>query len=180
MTRFQRLRQYLLQSAAATRRVHLSRFGAIAAITFLLSQLGSYLIHQFLGIGESVVLIEGALNFTHVRNLGGVFGLAQGKGWVFGLLSVALLGGLLFYLLCSRQVRVYEFFCFGFVAGGGASNITDRLIYGSVIDFIDVRGIPFWNYIFNTADVFIHVGLWPMLFIGLFWHGKQAEQEKRQ
>lgn len=172
-----RLRHSLLQPTTTNRRVHLSRFGAIAAITLVLSQLGSYLIHQSIGIGESVVLIEGVLNFTHIRNLGGVFGLAQGKGWVFGLLSAALLGALLFYLLCSRQVRAYEFACFGFVAGGGASNILDRLVYGSVIDFIDVRGIPFWNYVFNTADVFIHVGLWPMLFIGLFWHGKQTEQE---
>lgn len=179
MTRLQRLRQYLLQPATANRRVHLLRFGVIAATTLVLAQLGSYLIHQSLGIGDSVVLIDGVLNLTHVRNLGGVFGLAQGKGWVFGLLSVALLGGLLFYLIASRQVRAYEFACFGFVAGGGASNILDRLIYGSVIDFIDIRGIPFWNYIFNTADVFIHMGLWPMLFIGLFWHGKQTAPEQR-
>lgn len=172
MTRIQRLRQYALQPATANRRSHLARFGVIAAVILAVSQLGSYLIHQSLAIGDSVVLIEGALNFTHVRNMGGVFGLAQGKGWIFALLSAALLGGLLFYLLCSRQVRVYEFVCFGFVAGGGASNILDRFIYGSVIDFIDVRGIPFWNYVFNTADVFIHVGLWPMLFIGLFWHDR--------
>lgn len=148
------------------------QFLTIAAITLGLSQISSYLIQNALAIGESVVLIEGALNFTHVRNMGGVFGMAQGKGYIFAILSAALLAALMFYLLCSRQARAYEFICFGFVAGGGASNIVDRLVYGSVIDFIDVQGIPYWNYVFNTADVFIHVGLWPMLFIGLFWHAR--------
>jgi len=176
VTRLDRLRNFLLQPAVSTRRTYLAQFGVIALVTLALSQAGSYLINQYLGMGQSVAVIEGVLHFTHIRNLGGVFGLAQGKGWVFGLLSIALLGGLLFYLLWSRQVRAYEFICFGFVAGGGASNILDRLIYGSVIDFIDVRGIPFWHYIFNTADVFIHVGLWPMVFIGLLWHPKNAEQ----
>lgn len=170
MTRVDRLRQSLLQPAAAHRRAHLARFGIIALVTLVISQAGSYLINRYVAIGDSVVIIDGLLHFTHVRNMGGVFGLAQGKGWLFGLLSIALLGGLLLYLVRSRQAHVYEYLCFGFVTGGGASNILDRLIYGSVIDFIDVRGIPFWHYVFNTADTFIHVGLWPMLFIGLFWH----------
>ena len=59
----------------------------------------------------------------------------------------------------------YEYICFGFVVGGGAGNITDRLIYGSVIDFIDIQQIPFWHYVFNTADVMIHLGIWPLLII---------------
>jgi signal peptidase II len=44
----------------------------------------------------------------------------------------------------------------------------DRVIYGSVIDFIDVQNIPLWNYIFNTADLMIHVGIWPMLALSLY------------
>lgn len=92
----------------------------------------------------------------------------QGRGWVFALFSVALIGGLVIYLLRGKEVRTYEYICFGFIAGGGGSNILDRLLYGSVIDFIDVQHIPYWHYIFNTADVMVHVGLWPMLYFSLF------------
>ncbi|MBU2097387.1 MAG: signal peptidase II, partial [Gammaproteobacteria bacterium] len=131
--------------------------------------LGSYLINQNLPQGDSIVVLP-FLHFTHLRNLGGVFGLAQGQGWIFAVFSILLISALVAYLWRSTQVRTYEFLCFGFVAGGGVSNVLDRLVYGSVIDFINVQGIPYWNYIFNTADTFIHIGLWPMLFIALFLH----------
>jgi signal peptidase II len=168
------LKAVLLQPAASDRARPLLCFSLIALICLAVSQLGSYLVQQNIPQGSSVVVTP-FLYFTHIRNLGGVFGMAQGQGWIFALFSFALLAALLFYLLKSTQVRFYEFICFGLVAGGGASNILDRLIYGSVIDFIDVQGIPYWHYIFNTADTFIHLGLWPMLFIGLFLHRDQAQ-----
>lgn len=160
---------FLLQPAQATKQRHFFWFGTIALTCLGLSQLGSYLINQYLPQGDSIVVLP-FLHFTHIRNLGGVFGLAQGQGWLFALFSIALIAALITYLWRARQVRTYEFLCFGFVAGGGISNVLDRLIYGSVIDFINVQGIPYWNYIFNTADTFIHIGLWPMLFIALFLH----------
>lgn len=168
------LKAVLLQPAAPARSRHFFWFAAIAAACLAISQLGSYLVENSIPQGNSVVVLP-FLHFTHIRNLGGVFGMAQGQGWIFALFSVALLSALVFYLLRSEHVRHYEFICFGFVAGGGASNILDRLIYGSVIDFIDVQGIPFWHYVFNTADTFIHLGLWPMLFIGLFLHRDHIE-----
>jgi signal peptidase II len=163
------VKAFLLQPVQSTKRQHFAWFGAVALVCLGLSQLGSFLINQYLPQGDSVVVLP-MLYFTHIRNLGGVFGLAQGHGWLFALFSSALIAALIGYLWRSAQVRTYEFLCFGFVAGGGTSNVLDRIIYGSVIDFINVQGIPYWNYIFNTADTFIHLGLWPMLFIALFLH----------
>ncbi|MBC54847.1 MAG: signal peptidase II [Gammaproteobacteria bacterium] len=169
MSRSSSLRSFLTMPVADQRARYLAVFVAISATCLALSQLGSYLINTQIPLGTSVE-ISTFVHFTHIRNMGGVFGLAQGRGWLFAVFSVVLITALVIYLLRGTQVRVYEFLCFGFVAGGGLSNVLDRLVYGSVIDFIDVRGIPFWHYIFNTADTFVHVGLWPMLFIGLFWH----------
>jgi len=163
------LRSLLTAEVATQRARYLTWFGIISASCLTLSQLGSYLINTRIPLGTSVE-ISSILYFTHIRNLGGVFGLAQGQGWIFAAFSVLLISALVLYLVLSKRVRVYEYLCFGFIAGGGLSNVLDRLVYGSVIDFIDVRGIPFWHYIFNTADTFVHIGLWPMLFIGLFWH----------
>jgi len=169
MTQRSSLRTYLTTQVTDQRSRFLARFVVITAICLAVSQLGSYLVNTRIPLGTSVE-ISSVLHFTHIRNMGGVFGMAQGQGWIFAVFSVLLIAALVVYLLRGRQVRVYEFLCFGFIAGGGLSNVLDRLVYGSVIDFIDVRGIPFWHYIFNTADTFVHIGLWPMLFIGLFWH----------
>ena len=173
--RFSEIRNWLLADATQYRRKNFRLFVLLSAVCLSLSQLSSWLIYSFLAQGESVVIMSDLLHFTHIRNMGGVFGMAQGRGWLFALLSVLLISALIWYLLRGRNTRIYEYLFFGFVAGGGLSNITDRLVYGSVIDFIDVQGIPYWNYIFNTADVFIHVGLWPMLFIGLFWHRDESQ-----
>jgi signal peptidase II len=164
-----RLVSFLTQRAAHQRSRFLIVFALLSATCLGLSQLSSYLVNTYIELGHSVV-ITSFLHFTHIRNMGGVFGLAQGQGWMFALFSLALISALVVYLLRSNQVRVYEFLCFGFIAGGGLGNILDRMIYGSVIDFIDVKGVPFWHYIFNTADTFIHIGLWPMLVIGIFFH----------
>lgn len=163
------LKVFLLQTAQPSRTRHFAWFVGIALCCLSTSQLGSYLIEQTIAQGNSIVVTP-FLHFTHIRNMGGVFGMAQGQGWLFAVFSLGLIAGLVIYLWRSTQVRTYEFICFGLVAGGGISNILDRLIYGSVIDFIDVKGIPYWHYIFNTADTFIHLGLWPMLFISIFLH----------
>ncbi len=140
----------------------LKLFVATAIFGLLLAQLGSYLIEQNLPLYESVSL-TGFLKFTHVRNMGGIFGVFQGKGWIFTTCSIAFLGGLSYWVWTDRQLRLFQYVCCGLIFAGGASNVLDRLIYGSVIDFIDVRGIPGWNYIFNTADTLIHLGIWPWL-----------------
>jgi len=146
---------------------HLFAFGAIALTVLLLSQIGSYVVTSIIPLGETVKW-NSLVYFTHIRNLGGVFGMLQGHGWIFGLFSVALITGLVLYLYWGKAVQPYEYYCFGFIAGGGLSNILDRLIYGSVVDFINIQGIPYWQYIFNTADVMVHVGLWPMLYFSIF------------
>ena len=142
-------------------------FISIALVSLIVAQIGSYLVETHLDQNHVVEILP-FLNLTHVRNLGGIFGLFQGKGWVFAWGSFFFLSGLGFYVFRDPRLKRFEYICFGLIAGGGASNITDRFIYGSVIDFIDVRGIPYWDYIFNTADVMIHVGIWPLVVASLF------------
>lgn len=149
------------------------QFSLIAVAVLAVSQLGSHLVNSRIPLGSSIEW-SSIVHFTHIRNMGGVFGMFQGHGWIFGFFSLLLIGALVVYLWRGRDVQPYEYLCFGFVVGGGTSNILDRLLYGSVIDFINVQGIPYWHYIFNTADVMVHVGLWPMLYFSLL-PGRQSE-----
>lgn len=137
-------------------------FALLALVVVSASQLVGYWINSTIPVNSTVEL-NSLIHFTHVRNHGGVFGMLQGMGWVFGLISVGLLVAVTCYLWFGSAIQRYEYVCFGFIVGGGASNILDRFIYGSVIDFIDIQHIPYWNYVFNTADVMVHVGIWPLL-----------------
>ena len=141
-------------------------FGAIALIALACSQAAGWWVNQNIPLYETLE-VNGFLHFTHIRNFGGIFGLLQGQGRLFVALSLPLLAGIGAWLYFSNAVTRFEFGCFGFIVGGGLSNLLDRLVHGSVIDYIDLQHIPWWNYIFNLADVMIHIGIWPMLFYGL-------------
>ena len=156
-----------MTSAVEKPQRHFRLFILTAGLCLLVAQLVGYWVNASIPEGSSVQ-INALLNFTHVRNHGGVCGMAQGQGWLVGALSVLLLAGVCAYLWFGAVLARVEYLCFGLIVGGGASNILDRWVYGSVIDFIDVQGIPYWHYVFNTADVMIHLGIWPMLALTLF------------
>jgi len=156
-----------MTSAVKKPQRHFRLFILTAGLCLLVAQLVGYWVNASIPEGSSLQ-INALLNFTHVRNHGGVFGMAQGQGWLFGALSVLLLAGVCAYLWFGAVLARVEYLCFGLIVGGGASNILDRWVYGSVIDFIDVQGIPYWHYVFNTADFMIHLGIWPMLALTLF------------
>ena len=151
-------------------------FFCTAVSALLLSQAIGIWVNSTIAINSTVEL-NSLIHFTHIRNYGGVFGLAQGSGWLFALFNIGVLGGLTLYLWFGKDIQRFEYICFGFVVGGGTSNILDRLIHGSVIDFIDIQHIPYWNYIFNTADVMIHIGIWPLLLFSFFALKQEAKSE---
>ena len=154
-------------------------FFCVTFIVLLISQFIGFEINQQIKEYSSVRINE-FIYFTHIRNHGGIFGFLQGKGWLFAIFSTILLVAMASYLWVSEQISRVEYIFFGLIAGGGASNVLDRLIYGSVIDFIDIQHIPFWNYIFNTADVCVHLGIWPLIFLSLRNGGEAGSREMEQ
>ena len=155
------------QSMASSRRNGLITFFCASIAVLILAQISSFLVETRIEQGHSVRIFSW-LHFTHIRNMGGIFGIMQGKGWLFTTMSLIVLLGLVWFVARIRDLRLFEYVCYGMIVGGGLSNILDRLIYGSVVDFIDVRGIDFWKYIFNTADVMIHLGIWPLVLYSIF------------
>ncbi|MFT7471259.1 MAG: signal peptidase II [Kiritimatiellia bacterium] len=158
----------------ANKQTNMLWFAGIVLTVLALSQIIGYWVNSAIPQNTSVEW-SSLIHFTHIRNHGGVFGMLQGMGWVFAAISIALLIGVSTYLWVSPSIKRYEYICFGFIVGGGASNILDRFVYGSVIDFINIQHIPYWNYIFNTADVMVHVGIWPLLFFSFFASTAQSD-----
>lgn len=145
-----------------------------ALLVLIVAQIGSYLVNTNLAIGETHV-VNAFLHVTHVRNVGGTFGAFPGHSVLFGVISSAILAVCTIFFFKSGAPSRIQFVFFGFIVGGGMSNVLDRVLLGSVVDFINLQGIPHWNYVFNTADVFIHLGIWPSLLTSLLI----AQKEKR-
>jgi signal peptidase II len=136
--------------------------GVTALIVLAVAQFTSWLVNTYIPLHETIVL-NPVVHFTHIRNTGAAFGLFPGNSMVFALTSTLIICAMLLYTWVSPPAAKYQYMCIGCIIGAAAGNIADRLVYGSVIDFIDIQGIPGWAYIFNVADVAIHVGAWPLL-----------------
>ncbi len=134
-----------------------------------LDQLIKYWVRQSLPLNESFPVIEPFLYWTYVRNEGAAFGFFQGMNWILVLCAVIVVGGALAYTLAHRpQTNVVM--ALALIAGGATGNLIDRLIFGGVTDYIDVRIWP----VFNLADMSIVAG--SLLIIICVGFGSQEEE----
>ncbi len=118
-----------------------------------------------LQIMQSIPLIPHVLHLTYIRNDGAAFSMFKGQDWLRWLSLIVSLGLITFGLVKS-WVNVWEQLGFGLILAGAAGNGIDRLFFGSVVDFIDIRLINF--AIFNWADVSINLGIVCLLVYTFF------------
>ncbi|MBF0531469.1 MAG: signal peptidase II [Candidatus Omnitrophica bacterium] len=113
---------------------------------------------SLLRYGESIPVIKDIFHFTLIHNTGIAFGFFKNHGSVFIIVPVIALALLIFNIYYYRKnnealSRAY-IFAFSLIVGGAIGNLIDRMSYGYVIDFIDLRVWP----VFNIADSAITIG----------------------
>ncbi|MBI2852820.1 MAG: signal peptidase II [Chloroflexi bacterium] len=110
------------------------------------------------------VFRAGIFHIVHSRNSGAAFGMFQDYSVILTVVAIlaifAILAlGLFFWRRWGVLGGEVGKIALGLILGGTAGNLTDRLLFGSVTDFIDLR---FWPS-FNVADSAITIGV--ILFI---------------
>lgn len=76
------------------------------------------------------------------------------------ILPILVLGFVLRHVLKDKSLDKWSIFAFASIIGGGIANVYDRIVYGSVTDFlfIDLGGV-FKTGIFNLADLSVTTGM---------------------
>lgn len=139
----------------------MTRLSWIAALVWLLDQLSKYAALKFLGL-HAALEVTPFLNLTLVFNTGAAFSfLSDAGGWqnllfaaIAAVVSVVILFMVRRLTPADRQVAVALLL----ILGGALGNLTDRLVHGHVIDFIDLHYAGWHWPIFNLADSAITVG----------------------
>lgn len=124
---------------------------------------GSWIVDRILKVlvqnqfvpGESLAVIPNVFHLTYVLNPGAAFGLLAGKTWIFIVTAILAVGVVVFVNSRLDQSDRWTKLALGMIGGGALGNLYDRIVYGHVVDYIDVR---IWSYIFNFADCMIVVG----------------------
>lgn len=136
------------------------RYLAIATLTLLLDQLSKWsaLSNLQLGVPEPVLPF---LNWLLLFNPGAAFSfLAQGSGWqrwFFTILGI-LASVYIIYLLRKSLEDKLLCIALSLILGGALGNVIDRIMYGAVVDFIDLHYANWHWPAFNVADSAICVG----------------------
>lgn len=127
-----------------------NRFISVALLVFLIDGLTKFLV---LAAKPDQVLIEGILSLTYATNTGISFGLLTNQPIIPMLVSIAVLGGVMYYYKELPKEKTVQWGV-ALIFGGTLGNLTDRILHGFVIDFIN---FSFWPA-FNVADSAITVG----------------------
>ena len=122
----------------------------IVAASALVSLLSTDIVERVLV--SPVAIIGSILSFELSHNSGIAFGAQLGV-LQLPLILVALIA-ITFFAIRSAKTRDSQI-GFGLIIGGGLANVIDRLIDGTVTDFIRVLEFP----VFNVADTLITFGV---------------------
>ena len=149
----------------------------VSVVVLILDQCTKLLADAMLGAYQSVELLP-FLALRKAYNYGAAFsflGDASGwQRWFFIILALVVIGILVAWLRRLPATDTRARLALVLILGGAAGNVIDRLVYGYVIDFIDVfYGSWHWPT-FNIADSAISVGAFLLILDAFLEHRKAS------
>jgi len=116
---------------------------------------------DFIHIGEFDIM-----DLRYVQNEGAAFSSFSGARWFLVGLVIIMLIGLTIFVVKYKYKNPFFMISAVMVISGGIGNLIDRIRFGYVVDYLDVKLFNF--AVFNFADICVVLGAIFML-IFLFW-----------
>ena len=143
-----------------------------------LDQLTKWLVRVRVPLHDSVQVIPNLLDITHVRNTGAAFGFLNGvdfpgKTLLIAVVAIVALIGVALYSGTLSNQQLLPRLGMALIIGGAAGNLIDRIIIGSVVDFVDAYWGTFHFWAFNVADSAITVGV-ALMILDMIGTGSHA------
>lgn len=134
----------------------------ISALVIVIDQATKRVVDTTMQLYQSIDLIP-CFQLTYLRNQGAAFSFLSGAGgwqrWFFIGLAIIASVFICFWLKKLDRNQRWEAIAWSLVLGGALGNLIDRILYGYVIDFLDVY-VGEWHWpAFNVADSAITVGV---------------------
>jgi signal peptidase II len=135
----------------------------LAGAVFVLDRLTKWIIETHVSFLQTLQVIPGFFSIVHSQNRGVAFSLFDGdtSAWRTALLAVLALAAVMVIgriLWNGDRLDRLSLAGFSLILGGAAGNVFDRLLLGSVTDFLDFYvGVYHWPT-FNVADSAIVIG----------------------
>ncbi|UWR39679.1 signal peptidase II [Phaeobacter inhibens] len=136
-----------------------------AILALLADQISKYLVVRVMDVANrgGIDVLPPLLRFRYGENTGINFGLFGGgtdtTRWILIGLSLVICVVLVIWIVrLPANARMMQLSA-GLVIGGALGNVVDRLLYGYVLDFLNMSCCGINNpFVFNVADIFIFAG----------------------
>jgi signal peptidase II len=150
----------------------------ILGSTFGCDQISKKLVRQKINDNEQIGLLRNYITITKIENSGAFLSIGQklpqpAKLIILTILPLIAMGFALALLLTRHNVSALSIWGMCFIVGGGIGNIYDRIVHGSVTDFLHIDFVLFETGIFNVADVSIMSGMF-LVIIDLCFNRKNS------
>ncbi|MCA0873597.1 signal peptidase II [Seohaeicola saemankumensis] len=150
---------------------------------FLVDQVTKYLVVHWMELSRirAIDVLPPLLNFRYGENTGINFGLFDGGSdaarWVLIGFSLAVCAAVYVWIWRGHSAWRMQLSA-GLLIGGALGNVVDRLLYGYVLDFLNMSCCGINNpFVFNVADVFIFAGAAGLI---LFDSGDTARRKDKK
>ena len=142
---------------------------ALSLLIVLADRWSKIAIRHSMSSFDSVSIIPGWLRIIHTENPGAAFGiLAEGNPWLRSGILIGVSALVLVFVVSALWGQRTAFTnetsrmalgrALGLILGGAAGNLYDRVVHGTVTDFIEVYHGS-WSFpAFNVADSAITIG----------------------
>jgi signal peptidase II len=146
----------------------------IAAAVVLLDRITKAAIKSHLGAYDTSTVIPGLFNIVHTENPGIAFGLLSNAAgpWrsivLIGFSAAVLIAISVMLLRPGSQRDSVLRTALAFILGGAFGNLYDRIVNGTVTDFVEVHAGQYYFPAFNVADSAITVGAC-LLLLDMWW-----------
>lgn len=130
-----------------------------AVVLYVADQVTKALVVANLPFGARQEVLGDLVQLWHVRNTGAAFSLFPGATWLFFVVSAGALVMIAYFYRAFRARGTWIHVVLGTILGGTLGNLTDRVRYGYVVDFVSVGiGEVRWPT-FNVADSSLVIGI---------------------
>lgn len=144
----------------------LAPFLIATAIVFI-DRMTKIIVKAHLSLYDTIRVIPGCFNIVHTENPGVAFGLFADSSSPFRAFILIGLSGAVLILITTVLLRLPKpgerpnwllRIALAFVLGGAFGNLYDRVVHGTVTDFVEVYADTYYFPAFNVADSCITVG----------------------
>lgn len=144
----------------------------LSVLVIFLDQLSKQIAERTLNLYAQVEVIP-YFNLTLAYNEGAAFSFLSDAGgwqrWFFSTLAIGVSAVILVWLHRMKSTERLQAIALALILGGAIGNVIDRLLYGHVIDFIDLYYQHYHWPAFNIADSAIVIGAALIIIHALFF-----------